>query len=705
MLSAAWAGVRWWSCGTIERVLSLTTLQANCAMPMFLREIFRSVRRSTRPRHSSRIAMVSTPVVESVEPRVLLSGMAAEFEETSVATIEPNSPAGHSGSLAFPFDAAGVVALRGTFPGLADWYRFSLDEPTLVTFWHDNPDPNLVAVLKNGAENNVRVLRTADLICDDGARVLQPGTYFVRVVRLSSSQSIAYDIRIKFDTIVEDNEPNDRANPTLLPANDRVLIDGSVGGSEDPFGQDDYDFALDSTKHVKFRLENLTETAVIALVAPDNSVVFARTVRDPSFEIEQNLSKIDEGDGLYTVRVFASDTTVQTDYTLTIDLSQPAVQGEDGDGALTPPNDTAAGAIPLASNTSHTIDSTLSYGDLADWYEFTFDSEDYLNVTFTAPTKDLTLVIKDGSGTNLMRVDTNRSNGGINTYSAALPAGTYYLRIVRTRTFIDFGGETIRNIRERGYQLVIDVGVPPLTDVEPFNNTAASAGTIPVDVGSRSTSGMLASDDPADFYEVVVDRNKTLFIESTTSSTGLQVEVQDDTGASLTSGLVQPDGSIDLRQELPAGVYYVVVADPDAATRGVDAVYNLDFEFFLTPGKSTVVIPPVRSWTISDSVGSVFSPDGGFIIRNNGDRFETTVDANTDIAFVITEVGTGIRLQLSRYNGTSREVRFATNIDQTRLDADGGEVRIDYVLTPGRYDIQLTALSDRTPYTITFDFE
>lgn len=375
------------------------------------------------------------------------------------------------------------------------------------------------------------------------SRVLNSGTYYVRILAADPNAATNYSLSLSLD--LAGNTPS---TARFLSPSDTPITYSDWVGSADTI--DYYRINLSTPTNLSLVLNGLTADASLRVLDS-----FGNLIQDSVSAAGggRSLDRISTP-GTYLIEVVSQG---NTNYNLQV--TTPAVDNA---------GNTLATALDLgAINGAQVLSDFISNSDTNDFYRFSVDALTNLNVQLTGLSADANLfLIRDLNNDGI--VDSNELiqssiNPGVNPESItqSLTPGTYFLQVVQ--------GEQNTST---SYSLILYA--------DQAGDTISTARDITVDNTNRSFSDFIsaAGSDNNDYYRFTLATNQTFNLALTTLGERAAVQLVQDLNG---DGIVQDnevvltqatDGTapITLSQALAAGTYLLRVL-PNAS----DANYTL----------------------------------------------------------------------------------------------------------------------------------
>lgn len=447
---------------------------------------------------------------------------------------------------------------------------------------------------------------------------------------------------------------------------DMTFVDGSLSAAD---SVDWYRFILTSEHDVRVSLSNLTADANLVLQDAGGQVFAVGNQAGTADELVE--ARLPSGD--YFVRLTASATT---DYRLGFEFLDPTV-GSTGE----PFNSVMTGAELIPAAGRQVIDSLISFGDPADWYTFTLADRETLEIRLSGLTDDVNLVLKESDGTNI-RVSANRGTTD-ELIRKALPAGTYFLRVVSSIDTIS------------PYRLAVTFD-ENFTD-EPVNNTLAGASNIEV-ADETKVNSALTPDDPVDWYQFTVGSETDVTLTLDKMRRNLDLVLTDDAGTPIETSEEEITTAEVIEATLDPGTYFVRVARPLGTPFGFETPYRLTAAFVGTlvgepdndtaGGAQTLVVPETRISALT--------------VGDRADWYRFELDVTTSVQIALSDLEEDLTLVLfdtlpAPLEGQLRRLNRSRNPD-TQAES------ITRTLSAGEYFIRVVRAGDlttETEYTLT----
>jgi len=250
------------------------------------------------------------------------------------------------------------------------------------------------------------------------------------------------------------------------------------------------------------------------------------------------------------------------------------------------PNDSKDTATKISLNTEVTGDTTGSK-DSTDWYKFTITSAGYVTIDFEHTLVESSstywrLYIYDSDGVNyLIPGDYGYysavGNQNTKTAGVGLEPGTYYIKVYRY------------NSLNSAYKLKVNYTKTSEWEIE-GNNTVATATTVNV---NKTYKGSIWHTDDVDYYKFTTTENGYIKIDFEhelfdSTSDYWRIRLYDSTGVNLVAGgtsnydyfgVTGINSRTPSNIGLPAGTYYIKIANYEYSQLGHDNNYSLKINF------------------------------------------------------------------------------------------------------------------------------
>ena len=233
-----------------------------------------------------------------------------------------------------------------------------------------------------------------------------------------------------------------------------------------------------------------------------------------------------------------------------------------------PENDVAAGAVDITGPGTQLFQSRLEVGDADDWYKFNLAQRQPFAVATGHTSTLITLVLKDAYGNN---IEVSRQWGEQRdaAIERELPAGDYFLRVVRTNP-TDTGTPTDYKLKA-----IFDVGP---NDNEPENDTRFGATPITAS-GQQSVNSRLSFNDVDDYYKFTLNQQQTVNSTLTSYGASATLVLKDAYGQNIDRVRTPLAGSASTHQTLQPGTYFLRVVRTTPRLFDQTFEYKLDVEF------------------------------------------------------------------------------------------------------------------------------
>ncbi len=260
---------------------------------------------------------------------------------------------------------------------------------------------------------------------------LPPGTYHVRVQRTRGEGRYEIETTLTAITTPDDQEPNDRREDAQAIRLDDTTT-GRLGYGSPVQGTDTDDWFTITTEHDGDLSVHIDADERLMLHAYLYDIDGSTTLHSQTtgFESERTVERAGLPPGTYYLRL--QRTRDHGGYTIlpTLTIDTTAIDRE--------PNDNASQAQPI--RLGETTSGRLGYGspvqgtDTDDWFTITTDRAGALSVSIRAnPGLSIHAYLYDTNGSTTLHSQTTGFEGQRTVERADLAAGTYYLRIQRTR--------------------------------------------------------------------------------------------------------------------------------------------------------------------------------------------------------------------------------------------------------------------------------
>ena len=489
--------------------------------------------------------------LEPLEPRTLLAADAFEpdglfSQAASIAT--DGTPQTHS-----------IHELADT-----DWMKFTLKSSTEVEIQTGGPASDPVMYLYTSEDTKSALAKDNDSGPDAHAYIKQSlpaGTYFVKVADDGNNDTIpSYSVTVTA-------RPLDRYEPDDSAATAKSIpTDGSPqwhsvhrlkNNSLRVIGDEDW---------VKFTLQSSTEVEIQTGGPASDPVMYLYTSEDTKSALAKDNDSGPDAHayikqslpaGTYFVKV-ADDGNNDTipSYSVTV-TARPLDRYEPDDSAATAKSIPTDGSPQWHSVHRLKNNSLRVIGD-EDWVKFTLQSSTEVEIQTGGPASDPVMYLYTSEDTKSALAKDNDSGPDAHAYiKQSLPAGTYFVKVAD-----DGNNDTIPSYS-------VTVTARPLDRYEP-DDSAATAKSIPTD-GSpqwhsvhRLKNNSLRVIGDEDWVKFTLQSSTEVEIQTggPASDPVMYLYTSEDTKSALAkdndSG---PDAHACIKQSLPAGTYFVKVAD------------------------------------------------------------------------------------------------------------------------------------------------
>lgn len=291
-----------------------------------------------------------------------------------------------------------------------DYYRFSVNQPGDITI-RSSATTNAALQLFDAQGRSITDSTSWGFAPGEIRWTLGTGTYFVRVLQVSASTDIRYDLRLSI--ALSDNvqtTARDLGTLGMTPITVRDFV-----GTTDT--QDYFRFTVPQSQSVSIRHSGSGYGADLQLLnSPGQVVANSMSVgTGPNLSIDRSLEA-----GTYFIRSFHRYGEVN--YDLTISTVLPAVNDN---------SQAAARDLGLLNSTPITVRDSVGNSDTQDFYRFTLSQARSLRLQLTGLSADADVVILDGQGN---QIATSQNWGSLSEdLTCSLSAGTYFVRVYQWR--------------------------------------------------------------------------------------------------------------------------------------------------------------------------------------------------------------------------------------------------------------------------------